>query len=137
MSTNMISRLTLCNLCLTVFLALKNTPLSPLAGRSYESVNVLHRLAGYTTIVTMLLHSSVYIQSLVKGGSTFLLMLPGQYAAVFAAFSLLVMGITASSFFRKRSYELFFVIHVALATGILIARRFSYPLRVFIEANKT
>jgi hypothetical protein len=127
-TTDKIFRLALCNLCLTVFLALKNTPLSPLAGKSYESINVMHRCAGYTTIVTMLLHASVYIQSLVKGGSTFLLMLPGQYASVFAGFSLLAIGVTASSFFRKRSYEVFFVVHVSLVMGIMIARKLPCPL---------
>ena len=117
-----IYRLALCNLCFTVFLALKNTPLSPLAGRSYESINVFHRCAGYTTIVAVLLHASLFIQSLVRSGSTFLLMMPGQYAAVFAAFCFLTIGITASSFFRKRQYELFFIVHVTLVTGIMIAR---------------
>ena len=126
--------LTLCNLCLTMFLALKNTPLSPLTGHSYESVNVLHRCAGYTTIVAMLLHSSVYIQSLVKSGSTFLLMMPPQYAAVYAGFCLVIIGVTASSPFRKRQYELFFMIHVTMVTGILIARKFTPYIRS-IQAN--
>jgi hypothetical protein len=107
-----------------MFLAMKNTPLSPLAGRSYESVNVLHRCAGYTTIVAMLLHSTLFIQSLVKSSSTFLLEMPPQYAAVFAAFCLIVIGVTASSPFRKRQYELFFMIHVTMVMGILIARKF-------------
>ena len=123
-NANMTPRLTLCNLCLTMFLAMKNTPLSPLAGRSYESVNVLHRCAGYTTIVAMLLHSTVYIQSLVKSSSTFLLEMSPQHAAVFAAFCLIVIGVTASSPFRKRQYELFFMIHVTMVMGILIARKF-------------
>ncbi|KAK5693182.1 hypothetical protein LTR17_025226 [Elasticomyces elasticus] len=48
----------LCNLCVAVFLGLKNTPLSPLAGKSYESINVLHRYCGYTTILYMVLHST-------------------------------------------------------------------------------
>lgn len=119
------SRLALCNLSLTIFLGLKNTPLSPLAGRSYEGLNVFHRCAGYTTIVAILLHGSLFVQSLVRGGSSFLLMMPGQYAAVFATFCAITIGITASSFFRKRQYELFFIIHVTLATGILTARTFS------------
>ena len=117
------TRLALCNLVLTIFLALKNTPLSPLVGKSYESINVLHRCAGYTTIVAMLLHSSIFIQSLVKGGSTFLLMMAPQYAAVFAGFCLLTIGVTASTFVRKRQYELFFIVHVTMVTGILIARK--------------
>nr|POF01262.1 hypothetical protein CFP56_21210 [Quercus suber] len=50
--------MTVCNLCLVIFLGMKNTPLSPLAGRSYESLNVLHQFAGYTTILCMVLHST-------------------------------------------------------------------------------
>ena len=130
-----IFRLALCNLCFTVFLALKNTPLSPLAGRSYESINVFHRCAGYTTIVAVLLHASLYIQSLVKSGSTFLLMMPGQYAAVFAAFCFITIGVTASSFLRKRQYELFFIVHVTLVTGIMIARKYSQSHRTDLEAD--
>lgn len=51
-------RVSLCNMCLAVFLALKNTPLSPIAGRSYESINVLHRWCGYTTILLMTVHTA-------------------------------------------------------------------------------
>ena len=123
-NTNKSFRLTLCNICLSIFLALKNTPLSPLAGRSYESINVLRRCVGYTTILYMILHSTTYIGGLAKSHSLFLLVMPGQYAAVFAGFCFLTIGITASSFFRKRQYELFFIVHVTLVVGILTARKF-------------
>lgn len=51
-------RVSLCNMCLAILLALKNTPLSPIAGRSYEMVNVLHRWCGYTTIFIMTVHTA-------------------------------------------------------------------------------
>ena len=114
-------RLTLCNLCLAVFLGLKNTPLSPLAGRSYESINVLHRCCGYTTILLMILHSTIYVSGLAKVHYLGLMMMPGQYAAAVAAICLLCTGVAATRFIRKRQYEIFYIVHVTLAIGILIA----------------
>lgn len=51
------TRVSLLNMLLAILLALKNTPLSPIAGRSYEMVNVLHRWCGYTTIFIMTVHT--------------------------------------------------------------------------------
>lgn len=48
--------LALCNMCLAVFLGLKNTPLSPLTGRSFEALNGLHRCSGYVTVAFVVLH---------------------------------------------------------------------------------
>ena len=121
-----VTRLTLCNLCLAVFLALKNTPLSPLAGRSYENINTLHRCVGYTTIVFMILHSTIYIGGLAKSHALTVLMRPGQYAAIFAAFCFLTIGVTAAGFFRRRLYELFFIVHVTLVAGMLISRKYEH-----------
>jgi hypothetical protein len=47
----------LCNMCLAIFLGLKNTPVSPLAGKTYQDLNVLHRCVGYTTILFVVLHA--------------------------------------------------------------------------------
>lgn len=52
------TRVSILNMVLAVLLALKNTPLSPIAGRSYEMVNVLHRWCGYTTIFIMTVHTA-------------------------------------------------------------------------------
>lgn len=49
--------LALCNMCLAVFLGLKNTPLSPLAGRSFDSVNGLHQCCGYVSVLLVVLHA--------------------------------------------------------------------------------
>jgi hypothetical protein len=56
--TNRRYRVALCNMCLTIFAGIKNTPLSAIAGRSYESINVLHRWCGYTTILTTIVHTA-------------------------------------------------------------------------------
>ena len=57
------------NLALVVFLGLKNTPLSPLAGKSYDSINVLHRVCGYTTILYMVLHARSVNKPMDSGAS--------------------------------------------------------------------
>jgi hypothetical protein len=51
-------RMAVINLAFTFFLALKNTPLSFLAGSSYEKLNVLHRWTGRTTFVFLIIHVS-------------------------------------------------------------------------------
>ena len=47
----------------------------------------------------------------------------GQYAAFVAGFSLLSIGFTGLHFFRKRQYEVFYIVHVTLVTAILAARK--------------
>lgn len=113
-------RLMLCNLCLVVFLGLKNTPLSPLAGRSYESINVLHRCCGYTTILLTMLHALNVIAGLAKEHVLVYLMEPGQCAGIVGALGLLIIGLSANRSFRKRQYEVFYLLHVALVTMILV-----------------
>lgn len=54
---NRLGWLSLANMLLAVLLGLKNTPLSPIAGKSYEQLNVLHRCCGQTTIVLTVLHT--------------------------------------------------------------------------------
>lgn len=47
----------LLNMCLAIFLGLKNTPLLPLAGQTYQELNLLHRCCGYTTVLYVVLHA--------------------------------------------------------------------------------
>jgi predicted ferric reductase len=49
-------RMAVINMSFTFFLALKNTPLSFLAGSSYEKLNILHRWTGRTTFIFLILH---------------------------------------------------------------------------------
>lgn len=134
-------RLALCNLCLVVFLALKNTPLSFLAGRSFDRVNALHRCCGFLTIIFMILHST-YVEvcmstgqcspvhrTYIYGLSTFgvmeqVLTEPQQYAGAVAALSLLLILATANGFVRKGQYEMFYVVHVVMAAVVLVAGMF-------------
>lgn len=113
--------MTLCNLVLTIFLGLKNTPLSPIAGQSYDILNILHRACGYTTIVCMIVHSTNMVSYLFSIGYQHYLNLPGQHAAAVAGFSFLAIAVTANHLVRKRWYELFYLAHIALVMMVLIA----------------
>lgn len=49
------------NLAFVIFLSLRNTPLTFLTAYSYERLNVLHQVAGYSTIAYAMAHAVVYI----------------------------------------------------------------------------
>lgn len=55
------SRTTIANLALVIFLSLKNTPLGFLTSYSYERLQPLHQVAGYTTIACWFMHTVVYL----------------------------------------------------------------------------
>ena len=57
-------RLATANIAFIFFLALKNTPLGFLTSYSYERLNVLHQIAGYTTVLLSVLHSMCVINVL-------------------------------------------------------------------------
>ena len=105
-------RLTLSNLALLIFLALKNTPLAFLTAYSYERLNCLHQIAGYTMFVSMILHASLYTTQfrnqnrLVEIFST-----RENIAAIVAGFSFLSVVLSAM-FIRRIWYELFYVTHI-------------------------
>lgn len=121
-----------------MFLALKNTPLAFLAGRSFDRVNALHRCCGFVTILFAILHSA-YVEICVSLGQcspsnrtyvyglwTFgkmeqVLNEPRQYAGAVASLSMLLIFATAIGFVRRRQYELFYAIHVVMAATVLVA----------------
>ena len=133
-------RVSLCNMCLAIFLALKNTPLSPIAGRSYESINVLHRWCGYTTILLMTVHTayvifdpvfhswarftnksgSVYAAGLFATDYVHLLTTPGTIAADVAGIAMILILLTANGYVRRRHYEFFIIAHTILIIVSLI-----------------
>jgi predicted ferric reductase len=127
-------------MCLAMFLAMKNTPLSPIAGRSYESINVLHRWCGYTTILLMTVHTayvtfdppielcawfantpdSVYAAGLFATDYVHLLTTPGTIAADVAGIAMILILLTANGYVRRRHYEFFYIAHTILIIVSLI-----------------
>lgn len=127
--------MSLLNLLLTVFLGLKNTPLSPLAGHSFDSLNVLHRCVGYTTILYMILHSATYTAFLFESGFQPVLAEPKEYAGAVSGFAMLALFATSIGPVRKRVYEVFYASHIILVAIIIIAlglHRPEYMLKAFI-----
>lgn len=99
------SRVTVANLVLLVFLALRNTPLAPLSGRSYEKLRPLHKAAGYTTIVMMALHAIVYLSAWSYKGSLDKMKKLDNTAGAVAGVAMLVIGFSTIGWFVRKSYE--------------------------------
>lgn len=112
--------LTVLNMCLSIFLGLKHTPLSLLTDQSYEKLNCLHQVAGYSSIASLFLHTVVYLFSLNKMGKlSRVIMEKAQVMGILAGFSLLIIFLTAISL-RKRHYEVFYVFHILMVLSAII-----------------
>lgn len=107
------------NTVLVVFLALKNTPLAILTAYSYERLNVLHRIAGYTTMLYAILHSSIYTHYFIAAGRIEVLHEDVVTAGIILGFAMLAT-VLAGAFLRRLSYELFYVLHIALFVVIVV-----------------
>ncbi|KAK3503495.1 ferric reductase NAD binding domain-containing protein [Neurospora crassa] len=105
--------LALSNLGLVVFLALKNTPLAFLTAYSYERLNCLHRIAGYTMFIWMVLHASLYTTYFSEAGIIVTKFQDrSEIAAIVAGFSFLTVVLSAT-ILRRIRYELFYVVHIS------------------------
>jgi predicted ferric reductase len=113
------SRISVSNLALLTFLALKNTPLAILTSYSYERLHILHRAAGYTTVFFSLLHATIYIISLAKSNDLVDLLETSQIMGITGGFAVLV-SLASTFLLRQRRYEVFYAIHVTMFILILI-----------------
>lgn len=107
------------NICFITFLALKNTPLAYLTSYSYESLNPLHQVGGYTTVIYALLHAILQCVTWHQKKKLEILLEKSQIfgiTAVSAAFVILVTALAV----RKMRYELFYVIHITMYMLIII-----------------
>ncbi|KAI1130100.1 ferric reductase NAD binding domain-containing protein [Nemania abortiva] len=107
------------NLAFVVFLALKNTPLAILTIYSYERLNSLHQIAGYTTLLYTILHAALYTYYFMSSGRIHILQEDVVTAGIvlgFAMFFTVFAGLTL----RKLKYELFYIIHLALFVVIVV-----------------
>ncbi|KAJ5263505.1 hypothetical protein N7478_011110 [Penicillium angulare] len=109
------------NLVLLVFLALKNTPLAPLTGNSYEKLRPLHKVAGYTCIFTSILHAIVYLSAWAETGKLAKMRIRKNYAGVIAGTAMVIIGLSTITYFTRRYYELFYMLHILMFSLIMIA----------------
>lgn len=105
------SRMAVANVVIVVFLSLKNTPLAILTASSYERLNIFHRLAGYVTIIFVVVHSCAYATLFAGQGMGSRLTEKKEIFGIVAAASFLVLGFTGA-FVRSWWYELFYYLHV-------------------------
>ncbi|KAK0733304.1 ferric reductase NAD binding domain-containing protein [Lasiosphaeria miniovina] len=117
----------LANLSLVIFLALKNTPLAFLTAYSYERLNCLHHIAGYTMFVQIVLHASLYT-SFFNAQNRLLSIFAEreQIAAIVTGFSLLSV-IFSAVFLRRVWYELFYVVHISSWIMAVVSLGFHQP----------
>ena len=99
------SRISVANFVLLVFLALRNTPLAPLSGSSYEKLRPLHKTAGYTCIVTSVIHGITYATAWSQAGHLHKFRELEYLAGGIAGLAMVVIGASTFTWFVRRSYE--------------------------------
>lgn len=119
------------NITFTFFLALKLQPLGFLTGYTYERLNILHQIVGYTTVILALMHTLVFVASRNQEGLSYNLDDVLQRPGIIAALVMIVIAITSLTM-RKRYYDAFYVIHVIAAILILIT---VYRHRPYIQTR--
>ncbi|KAK6070246.1 ferric reductase like transmembrane component [Seiridium cupressi] len=114
------------NFTLVIFLALKNTPLAILTSYSYERLNPLHQIAGYATIVFMILHASLYSSYFIKQGNWDILHEDIVTAGIVLGFAMFASGVEAVVL-RRFQYELFYVFHIVLFIVMVVTLTLHRP----------
>jgi len=120
-------RLSLANMVLVILLALKNTPLAFLTAYSYERLNCLHQIAGYTMFSQMVIHAAMYTSYFNSQGRLLSIYSQrGTIAGIVCGFGFLSV-IFSAVFLRRVWYEIFYVVHVASWVVSVIAVGFHQP----------
>ena len=114
-----IHRMAILNVCFITFLALKNTPLAFLTAYSYESLNPLHQVGGYTIITCAFLHATLQGVYWHQRNRLSELLEEEQIYAITAVSALFVILVTALAV-RKLTYELFYIIHITMYILIIV-----------------
>ena len=99
------------NTLFTIFLALKNTPLAWVTDWSYERLNILHQVAGYSAIVHVIIHACTYTYYFISEGRAAVLRRPSDVAGIVAGFAFFILGVSGT-IVRRWWYELFYYLHV-------------------------
>lgn len=114
------------NFAVVVFLALKNTPLAFLSAYSYERLNGLHQIAGYTSFVYLVLHAAMYTHYFLINDRAEMLETQSSVAGIVAGFAFL--GVVASAVIIRRIwYEAFYVSHILFFIVALICSAIHQP----------
>ncbi|KAH8694383.1 ferric reductase like transmembrane component [Ilyonectria robusta] len=103
--------LAVANICLTVFLSLKNTPLGFLTGWSYERLNSLHRVSGMTSLILVIIHGVSYSSFFLDQQNSARLRVKEEIFGIVAGFTVLMVVAVALTL-QRRVYELFYFLHI-------------------------
>lgn len=107
------------NMVFIVFLSMRNTPLGFLTGYTYERLQVLHRVGGYTTVAFAIIHLATYSAQYCYNGRQQKLLAQGIIMGMVAACAMFTMFILALVL-RRRQYEIFYITHVCLFLASVI-----------------
>lgn len=118
--------MTLTNTAFIVFLALKNTPLAFLTAYSYERLNLLHQVGGYTTIIFAILHMITMCLGFEKIHKPAILLEMVQINGIIAVISLVVM-LAFAILIRKVRYEVFYISHILMFMLFIINAALHQP----------
>lgn len=119
-------RLLCSNFCLVIFLSLKNTPLAVLSAYSYERLNGLHQIAGYTTFGYLVLHAAMYSQYFIAAGRSKIFEEPSVIAGIVAGFGFLGVFLSGAVL-RHIWYEAFYVSHIVCFLLALVGGAMHQP----------
>lgn len=114
------------NFALVVFLALKNTPLAFLTAYSHERLNGLHQIAGFTTLLYLVLHASMYSSYFISKANWEILQESSVIAGYVAGFGFLGIFISGA-IVRRFFYEAFYVTHITSFIITLVCAALHQP----------
>ncbi|CAH0052280.1 unnamed protein product [Clonostachys solani] len=97
------------NIALAVFFGLKNTPLALLSPLSYDGLNLLHRIVGYTAVAQMVFHGICYMKWEDMHQTWSKLLEPENWEGIAAGFAMLVLMMGC---LRRFGYEVFYISHI-------------------------
>ena len=110
------------------------SPVQLITGRSHEQLNSVHRLWGRIILALLYCHAALYLNFYVQTG--LLAVKLSQFdvlCGMCGIFALTVLGCTALSPVRRRSYRVFYVAHMAVATALPLVLFFhTTHVRIFV-----
>jgi len=108
----------LLNMSFITLLSLKNTPLAYLTAYSYERLNALHQVGGYTTMIYVFIHMIVFVRYF-RGPKLYVILEHENIYGMVAGASMFVTVMAAITLRRLR-YELFYVTHIVMFIIIIV-----------------
>lgn len=114
------------NFLLVIVLSLKNTPLGFLIGLSHERLNFFHRIAGFTTLVFVIIHGCAYTSYFASLGRLNRLTEHDEIFGTVAGFAFLMMAISGA-IVRRWWYELFYSLHIMFWIVAVVMTGFHQP----------